>query len=190
MLLRCRLFSAETASTLVGLALIVSLFLALITSLRQYESGGTNASLSLFTSIAGIIYIGWLGSHFLLLRNIDPSSGSIGWQWTAVAIVATWIADTGAYLVGSFLTGKVLGRHPFTPRLSPKKTWEGYIGGVLLGTIAGILVGVAIFGLQLLPVALVSLLLAAIGTAGDPGRRYTGCSKHPIQHTVIMGIES
>lgn len=159
--------SAETANLFLGLALIISLFTALIISLRQFETGGTHASLSLFSSIAAIIYIGWLGSHLLLLRNIDPASGSIGWQWTAVAIVATWIADTGAYLVGSFLTGKVLGRHPFTPRLSPKKTWEGYLGGVLLGTIAGIVVGVLIFEMPMLPVVSVSLLLAAIGTAGD-----------------------
>lgn len=161
------LSSAETAAFLPGLALIVSLFVALVLSLRQFESGGSHASLSLFTTIAAIIYIGWLGSHLLLLRNIDPMRGSIGWQWTAVAIVATWIADTGAYLVGSFLTGKLLGRHPFTPRLSPKKTWEGYLGGVLIGSIAGIVVGVLMFDMAVLPVVIVSVLLASIGTAGD-----------------------
>jgi phosphatidate cytidylyltransferase len=48
--------------------------------------------------------------------------------------------DIGAYFTGKFLTGRLLGRHPMTPLLSPKKTWQGAIGGML----ASVLVAVGI----------------------------------------------
>ena len=40
--------------------------------------------------------------------------------------------DIGAYFTGKFLTGRVLGRTPLTPLLSPKKTWQGAIGGMIV----------------------------------------------------------
>ena len=50
-----------------------------------------------------------------------------------VALV-TWITDSGAYFIG-----RSLGRHKLWPRVSPKKTWEGLIGGLVVGTIAAAL---------------------------------------------------
>lgn len=147
--------------------LFLGLFASLLYALRHYENGSDNATKTLFGSIVAIIFLGWLGSHPMLLRNIDPSRGSIYWQWTMVAVVATWMSDTGAYLVGSFLAGKLLGRHPLTPRLSPKKTYEGYIGGILIGALSASLVGILVFGLPTNVVIGLSTLLAAIGTAGD-----------------------
>lgn len=48
---------------------------------------------------------------------------------------AVWIADSGAYFIG-----RSFGKHKLSPRLSPKKTWEGYIGGLVTGTLgAGLL---------------------------------------------------
>ncbi len=52
-----------------------------------------------------------------------------GWRWFVLAILSAWISDTCAYF-----SGRLLGRMPFAPALSPKKTWEGTIGGVL-GTV-------------------------------------------------------
>jgi phosphatidate cytidylyltransferase len=54
----------------------------------------------------------------------------------------TWLADTGAYFIG-----KAWGRHRMAPDVSPKKTWEGYWGGVACGTIGGaILTGIGGIG--------------------------------------------
>lgn len=149
------------------LTLFIGFVLITLTALFNYETGKERAALSLFTSFGTVMLIGWLGMHILLLRNIDPASGSSSWEWTMIAILATWSADVGAYLVGSFLTGRVLGRHAFTPRLSPKKTYEGFFGGIVFSATLATAVGTIAFGMPPLLVLALSLCLAAIGTMGD-----------------------
>ena len=46
--------------------------------------------------------------------------------------------DIGAYFTGKFLTGRLLGRHPMTPLLSPKKTWQGAVGGMLASVVVAV----------------------------------------------------
>lgn len=56
----------------------------------------------------------------VLLRNYDP-------MLPLGILFLTWVLDSGAYFAG-----RLLGRHPLFPRISPKKTWEGAVGGILL----------------------------------------------------------
>ncbi len=56
-----------------------------------------------------------------------------GFAWVILAFVVTWLNDTLAYFAGRFL-----GRTPFCPRISPKKTWEGFAGGAV-GSVLGAL---------------------------------------------------
>ena len=72
---------------------------------------------------AGAIYMGWTLSLFLILR--DEADGL---QWVLVVLLGTFATDTGA-----FITGRALGRRALAPRVSPGKTWEGAIGGFLIG---------------------------------------------------------
>lgn len=61
-------------------------------------------------------------------------------KWLILAIfVLIWLNDTGAYLVGSLTAKLPSGNHKMFPRVSPKKSWEGLIGGIMLSTGAGIL---------------------------------------------------
>lgn len=78
-------------------------------------------------TLAGATYIGGLLAHFVLLRERPD-----GLWWLLLGMVAVWIGDGGAFLIG--LT---LGRHKLWPRLSPKKTWEGSVGGFVF-TILGV----------------------------------------------------
>jgi phosphatidate cytidylyltransferase len=74
------------------------------------------------------MYVSFLaGFAAVLLR---PEDGH--WRVLAVLIVVV-ASDTGGYLAGVFL-----GRHPMAPRVSPKKSWEGFAGSVVLGVLAGI----------------------------------------------------
>lgn len=57
-----------------------------------------------------------------------------GFGWVILSFVLAWANDTAAYFAGRFL-----GRHKMFPRISPKKTWEGFAGG-LLGSVGGALV--------------------------------------------------
>ena len=79
--------------------------------------------------IAGIVYVGWLLSHLVALRGLDD-----GRNWVFFALFTTFSSDTTAFFVG-----RVLGRHRLAPQISPGKTWEGAVGGVLGAIILSLL---------------------------------------------------
>lgn len=80
----------------------------------------------------GVLYLGWPAVLIIWLRrDIDTSEGL---AWTVFAFVVAWTSDSMAYLVGSQVGGPKL-----WPRFSPNKTWSGFIGAVVAGTIAGAL---------------------------------------------------
>ena len=81
---------------------------------------------SAFT-LFGVIYIGWFGSYFLALRNLPQ----VGAAYTIEAIVLIALTDIFAMLVGI-----AIGRTPLSP-ISPRKTWEGAIGGFVATCAAG-----------------------------------------------------
>ena len=72
----------------------------------------------------------WVGAPMAHLGLIEDELAG-GTYLILVAVVGPWISDSGAYFAG-----RLLGRHPLFPNLSPKKTVEGGIGGVLLTTVA------------------------------------------------------
>jgi phosphatidate cytidylyltransferase len=78
-----------------------------------------------------------------------------------LVIVSIWINDTMAYVVGSFI-----GKTPLSV-VSPKKTWEGTIGGALLAVLAVVLLGRTLTNLSYLTLVIVSATAAITGTIGD-----------------------
>jgi phosphatidate cytidylyltransferase len=89
------------------------------------------------TTIFGIVYVAYLGSHLVLLRELPwhiERGYDLGASFVFLAFAVTWSADTGAYVVGS-----MFGRRPLLPRVSRNKTWEGAFGGVAFGALAGYL---------------------------------------------------
>jgi phosphatidate cytidylyltransferase len=109
-------------------------------------------------TIAGGLYIGWMGGHLFALRQ-EPD----GLQWLLLALVITWSADTGAYLVGSNW-----GRRKLAPRLSPGKTVEGTVGGWLTGVIIGGLLA-GLFGLGVVHGLALGALIGVASPLGDLG---------------------
>lgn len=84
-------------------------------------------------TVVGGLYLGLCGACVIALRAMPED----GLWWTLTALPAIVFADTGAFFVG-----RALGRHKLAPTLSPGKTWEGYIAGVLLsGGLSGLLAG-------------------------------------------------
>ena len=144
--------------------LLASLFVLAAYALWQYEKGSIQqVPANWFALMAGLMLFGWVCSHFFRLRAMPE----MAWQWTMLAMLSTWISDSGAYVVGRFLAGKVvLGKHALTPRLSPNKTVEGFLGGVVLGTLFTVLIG-SLLGIELLPSLLLGLLVSTLGTVGD-----------------------
>jgi phosphatidate cytidylyltransferase len=114
-------------------------------------------------SFMGFLYISlsW-GLMMKLYGNMHQSvfSGA-DWIMPVILIASIWINDTMAYIVGSFI-----GKTPFSP-ISPKKTWEGTIGGALLAVLAVSLTGHFVFDFPIKALVLISLIAAIAGTAGD-----------------------
>ncbi len=78
------------------------------------------------------IYVAFLASFSVLLAAQEN-----GQWWTLAFVIVVISIDTGAYA-----TGLTFGKHPMAPRISPKKTWEGFAGSVAAAFIAGILLSI------------------------------------------------
>ncbi|MGH8072774.1 MAG: phosphatidate cytidylyltransferase [Lysobacter sp.] len=87
-----------------------------------------------------------------------------GHRWLLCALMVVWAADTGAYF-----SGRKFGRHKLAPKISPNKTVEGLIGGMLLAVITGVVLSLfaGATTAQLPAVALVSLLAGLLSVVGD-----------------------
>ncbi len=79
---------------------------------------------------AGYSALAWIYCG-LLVATVAGLRMRFGFVWVILAFVVTWLNDTLAYFAGRFF-----GRRPFYPRVSPKKTWEGFAGG-LAGSVLG-----------------------------------------------------
>ena len=128
------------SATAVGLALTVAvgathvgqLSLALVLLVFGAVAAGlfmrTRGQLAL-NAAYGVFYLGW---PVILLIWLRDGHDRVGLHWTVLVFAVTWSADIVAYLAGSLFGGPRL-----WPRLSPKKTWSGFIGGLTAGVLAG-----------------------------------------------------
>lgn len=98
-----------------------------------HEPGGSVVRMAV--TLWAVAYLALLPSFFAQLRWLDPSRPDHGTAALALAIFVPKCCDIGAYCAG-----RLFGRHPMTPVLSPKKTWEGAIGGLALA--AGVAVAI------------------------------------------------
>ena len=136
--------------------IVLNLLVIALISLFQFKTDQTVLG-TLIKQLQGIIYIPVLLSYLVLIRQ--SSSGMI---WLFVLLAVIFAGDTGAYYVGSYW-----GRHKLSPAVSPGKTIEGSIGGLLANLVIG---GVAkFFFLSELPWGLSLLFFLAVGLAGQVG---------------------
>lgn len=112
-------------------------------------------------TVAGSVYIGWLAGFLVLVRGLPQGEG-----WAFLVLLATWVNDSAGYLAGVYLAGRVLGRHAFSPTVSPKKTWEGSVAGWVLCAL--VTAGIARFlGVPWLPALGLGGTLGVMATMGD-----------------------
>ncbi len=110
----------------------------------------------------GFLCIGYIAFFTAIARsflNIYTSNSMYVWY----IIIATYACDTGAYFCGRFF-----GKHKMNPRISPKKTWEGALGGWMLGSVISIVFAYFLIeSLSLGQFILASLVLTITGQIGD-----------------------
>lgn len=99
-----------------------------------------------------------------VIHATDPN----GHQWLLLALFLVWAADTGAYFAGRTFGGKLFGGRKLAPRISPNKTIEGLLGGVVLA-VAVAVIGAKLIGtdngalLGVIAVAIVTVLFSVVG---------------------------
>jgi phosphatidate cytidylyltransferase len=124
-----------------------------------WRRGKENAFNNWAWTIAGILYIGWLLSFFVALRQSDVEHGA----WVFLALLCTFSSDSFAYLLG-----RVFGKHKMAPYISPNKSWEGAAAGVVGAMLVSVLV-VYFFKLPLnnWQAVILGVLISVFGQLGD-----------------------
>ena len=135
--------------------LVIIILIGLTTALFLNRK---NAPTDLLLTLGGAFYLGMTLRFLALLRNREE-----GFWWLLFTALVVWAMDSGAYFVGLSI-----GKHKLWPRISPKKTWEGFFGGWLSGIlIAAILAPVMLPGMTAWQGAVVGVLAGVVGPLGD-----------------------
>ena len=120
--------------------------------------------------LAGPLYVGFLLSHALPLREVGQATdgaGDMGRLWLLLTVLVTFAADTGAFLVGRTVGHRVI-KSGMAPRISPAKTWEGAVGGFVAAVAAAVALGL-LFGLDVLwwQAAVIGATVGIVAQCGD-----------------------
>lgn len=115
-----------------------------------------------FVAVFIQLYLPFLGSMAMILLAQDR-----GEWWVLGFLIVAVVADTGAYVSG--LTFGRGGRHPMAPRISPKKTWEGFAGAFVAALVAGVLLAVFLLDVPWWAGLVFGAVVLATATVGDLG---------------------
>ncbi|MCA9892530.1 MAG: phosphatidate cytidylyltransferase [Anaerolineae bacterium] len=159
---------------------MLALAFVTITSLvlELFRSHDVNRSLlRTFTTLGGILYIAFPTGFFIAIRSSHPD----GLQWLWTLLFATWGTDSFAYLAG-----RAFGKTPLAPQLSPKKTVEGAIGGVIAGIFFAslVLIQAMLFNLSSFILLVIAPFTAIAGDLFESAiKRYFG-----VKDSGVVGL--
>jgi phosphatidate cytidylyltransferase len=147
-----------------NLFLIVTMLTIMTLELTRRD--GKNAIYHVATTLLGVMYVAYLGSYLVLLRELPLATGrdyADGSSFVFLVFVVTWAGDTGAYIVGS-----TLGRHPLLPRVSAKKTIEGSVGGLVFAVGGAVAAAYTFAGyLDVTHAVVLGVAAGVVGQLGD-----------------------
>lgn len=148
------IFGFETTKKWELLFMILALLFLIIMQFRRRETAGVIVAIS--TTLFGILYVAWFFSFLIKIRYLGNGVGLL-----SSVLLITKLGDIGAFLVGSRF-----GKTPLIPRISPKKSVEGAIGGLFF-SILGALVSAPFLNLHYVHLILMGLALGVLGQLGD-----------------------
>lgn len=161
----------------VGLSLALLVTFPILFFRKQLDGAVVDWSLTL----AIAIYLGWPLSLILLLRGFQVGFSSSGLWWLLTLLLGVWGFDTGAFFAGHFF-----GRHKLAPNISPGKTWEGVVGGLVFSVAAALLFTVRPLGVNWLLAILLGLLVGVAATLGDLAESLIKRQTHVKDSGMIM----
>jgi phosphatidate cytidylyltransferase len=91
------------------------------------QKGANQSAIDFTLTVGGAVYFGWLGCYAVSISHLP-----YGTYWLLTVFPIVSLADTGGYLLG-----RLIGKHKLMPKVSPKKSWEGYVGGLIMGGLGG-----------------------------------------------------
>lgn len=123
----------------------------------RYETPPRTLVRDVFSGLFTLVYVAFLASFAVLL--VEAEDG----QWWVFALVLVVVSvDVGAYAAGV-----TLGKHKMTPRISPNKTWEGFIGAAVVAMTAGIIVSITALDQPWWVGAVLGAVVLLTATGGD-----------------------
>jgi phosphatidate cytidylyltransferase len=148
-------------------ALLIAVMVLYVVELWRQQG---SQFLNLGATLVGLVYVNLSFGALLRLRLTGTAPGSPGTESGAALVllmfVCVWSADIFAYFGGSRLGGKFISRKLF-PRLSPKKTWEGYFSGILGSFAIAWLCSLYVPGFPDGRASLIGLFVGVVSPAGD-----------------------
>ena len=137
--------------------IIAALFLTLLTPVIIYNDNDKYSIKDAFYLISGVLFLGISVALLIMLRHIDL-------KLFVFLFTITIATDTFAYI-----TGSLIGKHKLLEKISPKKTWEGVIGGTILGTFISAMFYYTCINsdISLIKLILMCTILSLIGQIGD-----------------------
>ena len=112
----------------------VSIALGLAFLLQAVRRGSERAAINVATAVFIIVYTGGLAGYLTRLRMEVG-----GYEGATLLIFSIFLVKAND--IGAFFTGMAFGKHKLIPWLSPQKTWEGFIGGLLVTVILSVALG-------------------------------------------------
>ncbi|MBC8180805.1 phosphatidate cytidylyltransferase [candidate division KSB1 bacterium] len=145
------------------LIVLILFYLILLTELFRNKS---SATLNIASTTWGLFYPAVFFGFMILLRELPNEIGmeyAVGGRWILLMLICIWICDTAAYFIG-----KAIGKHKLFARVSPNKTIEGAVAGLLFSLITGYIFHLTyINSLTLLQCMVIALIAGTFGQVGD-----------------------
>jgi len=141
---------------------LLILMVAVVSPIELFRNNGS-AITNIGVTFLGIFYIGLFSSALVYLREFYPVDYEKGGLIIISVFASIWICDSAA-----FFGGKALGKHKLFPRVSPNKSWEGAVFGLLFAIISMIISKLVILSfLSWKDVIIIGLIVGVIGQIGD-----------------------
>ena len=139
------------------------IFLVLLTLVELFRNKGS-AIANLGVTLLGVFYIGLFSSAILMIREYYSGENYIYGGYLIISILASiWVCDSAA-----FFGGTALGRHKLLKRVSPKKSWEGALFGLIFAIVTIIICKLVILNfLNWKDIIILGLIIGIIGQIGD-----------------------
>lgn len=137
--------------------------LLLLIPLTEMSTKNNTPTTNIAITVMGLVYVALpFSSLILIVAPFNQQYGEYIPHFLIALFAILWANDSGAYLVGS-----ALGKHKLIERISPKKTWEGAIGGAILAAVTSIVIFSQMDKLNMTHAIIISLLTVVAGTLGD-----------------------